>query len=177
MRLVAKAHQFPGADGITPAAWTGGGLTVPACGPIPNDGGATTPVYPYPGALWTPGYQCVEFSERYLYYRYGATIGISTNGDQVAAHYAAAYPSRFMVIRNGTVNRAPVDGDVLSMSTVAGFDSPAGGHTAVVQSSSVNAAGTGTVTIVEQNAVPSGVEVLASPTGPCTTTGSPTWSG
>ena len=30
---VAGAYQFPGADGVTPAAWTGDGLTVPACGP------------------------------------------------------------------------------------------------------------------------------------------------
>jgi hypothetical protein len=157
---VSGAYQFPGADGVVPAAWTGGGLTVPACGPIPNDGGPTTPVRPYPGALWTPGYQCVEFSERYLYYRYGVTMGISTDGDQVAAHYAAAYPALFMIIKSGTPHRAPVAGDVLSMSQVPGFDSPAGGHTAVVQSSSVNAAGNGTVTIVEENAVPSGVQVL-----------------
>ena len=73
---VAGAYQFPGADGVTPAAWTGDGLTVPACGPIPNDGGPTTPVAPYPGALKTPGYQCVEFSERYLFYRYGVTMDI-----------------------------------------------------------------------------------------------------
>ncbi|MGD0705417.1 MAG: Ig domain-containing protein [Trebonia sp.] len=157
---VSGAYQFPGGDGVTPAAWTGGGLTVPACGPIPNDGGPKTPVYPYPGALWTPGYQCVEFSERYLYYRYGVTIGVPTNGDQVAAHYAAAYPALFMIVKNGTPHRAPVAGDVLSLSTVPGFDSAAGGHTAVVQSGSVNAAGNGSVTIVEENAVPGGIQVL-----------------
>jgi len=157
---VAKAYQLPGAYGVTPAAWSGDGLTVPACGPIPDYGGATTPVYPYPGALRTPGYQCVEFSERYLFYRYGVTMGISTDGDQVAAHYAAAYPARFMVVRNGTPRRAPVAGDVLSMSTVPGFDSTGGGHTAVVQASAVDANGDGSVTIVEQNAVPSGVQVL-----------------
>src|SRR6266851_3814058 len=77
---VARAYQLPGAYGVTPAAWSGDGLTVPACGPIPDYGGPTTPVYPYPGALRTPGYQCVEFSERYLFYRYGVTMGISTNG-------------------------------------------------------------------------------------------------
>jgi Putative Ig domain len=157
---VAGAYQLPGAYGVTPAAWTGDGLTVPACGPIPNDGGPTTPVYPYPGALRTPGYQCVEFSERYLYYRYGVTMGIPTNGDQVAAHYAAAYPALFMIVKNGTPHRAPAAGDVLSMSEVPGFDSPAGGHTGVVQSSSVDALGNGTVTIVEENAVPSGIQVL-----------------
>ncbi|HEX4290766.1 MAG TPA: putative Ig domain-containing protein [Trebonia sp.] len=157
---VAGAYQFPGADGVTPAAWTGDGLTVPACGPIPNDGGSTAPIAPYPGALKTPGYQCVEFSERYLYYRYGVTMGISTNGDQVAAHYAAKYPAKFMIVKSGTPNRAPVAGDVLSMAKVPGFDGADGGHTGVVQSSSVNASGNGTVTIVEENAVSSGVQVL-----------------
>ncbi len=156
---MAGAYQFPGADGVTPAAWTGDGLTVPACGPIPNDGGPTTPVAPYPGALKTPGYQCVEFSERYLFYRYGVTMGIATDGDQVAEHYAAKYPALFMIVKSGTPNRAPA-GDVLSMAKVPGFDGADGGHTAVVQSSSVNSAGNGTVTIVEENAVPSGVQVL-----------------
>jgi len=156
----AGAYQFAGGDGVTPAAWTGDGLTVPACGPIPNDGGSRTPIAPYPGALKTPGYQCVEFSQRYLYYRYGVTMGIPTDGDQVAAHYAAAYPKLFTIVANGTKGRAPVAGDVLSMAKVPGFDGSDGGHTAVVQSSSVDADGNGTVTIVEENAVPSGVQVL-----------------
>ena len=42
-----------------------------------------------------------------------------------------------------------------------GFDGADGGHTAVVQSSSVNSAGDGTVTVVEENAVPGGVQVLS----------------
>jgi CHAP domain len=154
------AYQLPGAGRVVPAGWSGGGLVVPACGPEPGGGGAAGPVYPYPGAPWTAGYQCVEFSERYLYDRYGVTMGIVTNGDQVAAHYAAGYAGLFMVIRNGTQHRAPAAGDVLSMSAAPGFDSASGGHTAVVASSSVNAAGSGTVTIVEENAAASGVAVL-----------------
>jgi hypothetical protein len=65
-----------------------------------------------------------------------------------------------MIVKSGTPNRAPAPGDVLSMAKVPGFDGSDGGHTAVVQSSSVDAAGNGTVTIVEENAVPSGVQVL-----------------
>jgi len=154
------ARQLPGADGVAPAAWSGGGLVVPACGPAPGDGTTAAPVYPYPDALWTAGYQCVEFSERYLYDRYGVIMGIATDGDQVAAHYAAGYPGLFMVIRNGTPHRAPAAGDVLSLSAAPGFDSASGGHTAVVQSSSVSAAGYGTVTVVEENADAAGVAVL-----------------
>jgi Putative Ig domain len=154
------AHQLPGAAGVVPAAWSGGGLVVPACGPAPGDGTAAARVYPYPDALWTAGYQCVEFSERYLYDRYGVLMDIATDGDQVAAHYAAGYAGLFTVIKNGAPHRAPAAGDVLSLSADPGFDSAGGGHTAVVQSSSVSAAGSGTVTVVEENADAVGVAVL-----------------
>src|SRR5690349_17858154 len=146
------AYQLPGSNGVVPAAYSDGSLVVPACGPIPGTNGGPN-VHPYPGSLATPGYQCVEFSERYLYYKYGATMGISTNGDQVVAHYAAKYPSLFSVVANGTASEAPVQGDVLSFSTVSTFNSASGGHTAVVQASSVNSAGNGSITVVEENAV------------------------
>jgi hypothetical protein len=115
----AGAHQLPGAAGVVPAAWPGGGLVVP---------------------------------ERYLYDRYGVLMDIATDGDQVAAHYAAGYAGLFTVIKNGAPHRAPAAGDVLSLSADPGFDSASGGHTAVAQSSSVSAAGNGTVTVVEENA-------------------------
>jgi hypothetical protein len=154
------ARQLPGADGVVPAAWSGGGLVVPACGPVPGDGGTARPVYPYPGAPWTAGYQCVEFSERYLYQRYGVTMDVATNGDQVAARYAARYAGLFMIIKNGTPHRAPAAGDVLSLSQAPGFDSDSGGHSVVVQASSVGPAGDGSVTVVEENADASGVAML-----------------
>jgi hypothetical protein len=131
------------AHGVVPAAWSGGGLVVPACGPAPGDGTAAAHVFPYPDALWTAGYQCVEFSERYLYERYGVMMDIPTDGDQVAAHYAAGYPGLFTLIKNGTPHRVPAAGDVLSLSAAPSFDSASGGHSAVVQSSSVSAAGGG----------------------------------
>jgi hypothetical protein len=155
----SAAYQLPGSNGVVPAAYSDASLVVPACGPIPGTGGGPK-VYPYPGALYTLGYQCVEFAERYLYYKYGATMGISTNGDQVVAHYGAKYPSLFSVVANGTASEAPVPGDVLSFSTVSTFNSASGGHTAVVQASSVNPAGNGSITIVEENAASSGVQVL-----------------
>jgi hypothetical protein len=154
------AHQLPGGDGVVPAAWSGGGLVVPACGPAPGGGVAGAPVHPYPDAPWTAGYQCVEFSERYLYDRYGVTMNAAANGDQVVADYAAMYPGLFTAIKNGTPHHAPAPGDVLSLSVVPGFDSPDGGHTAVVQSSTVSAAGNGTVTAVEENASAAGVTVF-----------------
>lgn len=154
------ARQLGGGDGVSPAAWSGGGLVVPACGPVPGDSQHGPAVYPYPGALWTAGYQCVEFSERYLYDRYGVTMDVVTNGDQVAANYATDFPGLFMIIRNGTPRRPPAAGDVLSLSAAPGFDSDTGGHTAVVQSSAVDAAGNGTVTVAEENAAAAGIARL-----------------
>jgi hypothetical protein len=126
-------------------------LVVPACGPRPDFGGSTAPVHPYPGSLTTPGYQCVELSERFLYYKDAVTMPISTNGNQVVDHYVARYPSMFEAVANGTAGRVPVQGDVLSLDTVTGFNGAAGGHTAIVQSSSVNSAGTGSIVVIEEN--------------------------
>jgi hypothetical protein len=117
-------------------------------------------VNPYPGSLTTAGYQCVEFSRRYLFYKYGATYNWSTNGDQVVDHYGHAFPTFFTIINNGTVGRAPVAGDVISFSPVPTFNDPAGGHTVVVQASAVNSSGNGALTIVEENSSSTGVRSI-----------------
>ena len=67
----------------------------------PGGGSGAAPVYPYPDAPWTSGYQCVEFSERYRYDRYGVTMDIAANGDQVAARWCC---------RQGRVTRRESDG-------------------------------------------------------------------
>ena len=155
----AGARQLPGAHGVVPAAYSDPDLTVPACGPLPGVNGGPT-VTAYPGSSYFAGYQCVEFSERFLFYKYGVTMGGGTNGDQVVGNYATQYPSMFTVVANGTPNAAPVQGDVLSLSTVPTFDSSDGGHTMVVQSSIVNSAGNGAITTVDENNTTAGVEVL-----------------
>ena len=114
-------------------------------------GGSLKSLVPYPGGRTIAGYQCVEFSERYLYYKFGVKTLGATNGDQVVDHYAAWYPSLFRAVANGTVGQAPVEGDVLSFSDVNSFNGSSGGHTAVVQSSSVNSSGNGSITIIEEN--------------------------
>ena len=153
------AYQLPGAHGVVPAAYSDPGLTVPACGPLPGAVGGPT-VYAYPGSSYFAGYQCVEFSERFLYYKDGVTMGGGTNGDEVVAKYATQYPSMFTAVANGTPNAAPVKGDVLSLSTSMTFNSMDGGHTMVVQSSNVNSAGNGSITTVDENGTAAGVEVL-----------------
>jgi hypothetical protein len=152
------AYQLPGAHGVVPAAYSDPGLTVPACGPLPGTGGGPM-VYAYPGSSYFAGYQCVEFAERFLYYKDGVTMGGGTNGDEVVAKYATQYPSMFTAVANGTPNAAPVKGDVLSLSTLSTFNSSDGGHTAVVQSSNVNSAGNGSLTLVDENGTAAGVEI------------------
>ena len=135
------------------ATYQDGGLTVPACGPGPNYGGPSTPVYPYSGARSLAGYQCVEFAMRYLYYQYNVRQpNVWTNGDQVVDNYNAAYPGFFSVYSEGP-NRIPVEGDVLSLSNAANFRSASGGHTAVVQGSQLTDASTGkgTITVIDEN--------------------------
>ena len=145
-----SCNGFSGAQALG-ASYTDSTVTVPTCGPQPMLGGKKTTVYPYTGGRGIPGYQCVEFSERYLYYKFGVKTLAATNGDQVVDHYAAWDPSLFKAISNGTVGEAPVEGDVLSFSNASTFNGSNGGHTAVVQSSSVNSAGNGSVLLIEEN--------------------------
>ena len=152
------ASQLPGAHGVVPAAYSDPGLTVPACGPLPGPSGG--PTVDHRARRFFSGYQCVEFAERFLYYKDGVTMGGGTNGDEVVAKDATQYPSMFTAVANGTPNAAPVKGDVLSLSTLATFNSSDGGHTVVVQSSNVNSAGNGSITTVDENGTAAGVEVL-----------------
>ena len=133
-------------------------LVVPACGPRPGDTGPK--VFPYPGSpRYTPGYQCVEFSERFIYYRYGlGAPNVSTNGNQIVDHYKSAYPSKFTV-EDASAKVPLVQGDVISFASTSSFSDGAG-HTAVVQASDINASGSGNVTIVEENASSTGQRVL-----------------
>ena len=139
------------------AVYTDAEVTVPTCGPRPNYASAALPqIYAYPGALTTYGYQCVEFVERYLYWKYGVTMPVGTNGDQVVDHYVSRYPALFKKIANGTANAAPQQGDVLSLSRVVGFNGSDGGHTAVVMSSTVDGLGNGTIRVAEENSAANG---------------------
>lgn len=138
------------------AAYHDSTLTVPACGPQPMLGGSQAGVTPYPGSARLAGYQCVEFSERYLYFKFGLTMPMPTDGVQIVDHYKFLNPSKFAVYKNGARGHAPIQGDVLSFSINASFrpepkKKDGHGHTAVVQSSHVNSSGNGIITIIEEN--------------------------
>jgi len=161
--VVAASPTVSGCNGFSSAyklgaAYRDSDVTIFACGPRPAFGGARTAVYAYPGAPSNPGYQCAEFAARYLYYKFGVTMYISTNGDQVVDHYASKYPKLFVAVKNGTIAHAPVQGDVISYSQTSSFDTI--GHTSVVQSSSVDASGNGTITTVEENWSANGSHVV-----------------
>lgn len=155
-----SCNAFKGAVALG-TSYSDSTLTVPTCGPRPGYAGGPS-VKPYPGApRSTPGYQCVEFSERFIYYKYGlGAPNLYTDGDMIVDHYASAYPSKFTV--EDASSKVPlVQGDVISFANSSTFDDQKdGGHTAVVQSSNINSNGNGNVTIVEENASPTGQTVL-----------------
>lgn len=115
---------------------------VKACGPRPYfDGAPDVAVQFFPGAWGALEWECVELSMRFMYLAYGVPT-YSGNGKDVVSNYPG---SRLVKIPNDSVNRAPVAGDVLS------YGSTGYGHTSVVAASNVDAAGNGTITIIEQN--------------------------
>jgi hypothetical protein len=153
-------NAFPGAVALG-GAYSDSSLTVPACGPVPYPHGPTNTVKPYPTAPRTiEGYQCVEFSERFIYYKYGLGVpNLPTNGDQLVDRYAAAYPDKFDVMT--AASKVPLaQGDVLSFSSVPTFNAANGGHTSVVQASSIDSNGNGSVTVVEENASAKGTRAF-----------------
>ena len=130
------------------------GQTIRACGPRPAFSllrGVLQAVLPFLGSIAVyPGYQCVELSTRYLAAADGVTPppGIM-NGAQVVDSYARRFPRVFTKIANGTRNRAPVRGDVISLANNKRFAGV--GHTGVVLWSHVNRSGNGRIKTMEQN--------------------------
>lgn len=130
------------------AVWHG----LVACGPRRlGDGGYDRTVHFFPGAWGEYEWECVELSMRWLYLAYGVHP-YSANGDQVVNNYSGAAGGGLVKIANGTHGVAPQPGDVLAFPRV---------HTAVVTASSVDGAGNGTVTVIEQNASANGWDTYA----------------
>lgn len=159
---LAATAQWCTLHGAALATWTGTTPNLPICGPGPAYGGSWSYVdLPGPrgrlGAYYnaTPGFQCVELAERWLSIADGLAP-VMAEGDQVAANYHAAYPNSLYIV-NGTpeaVGHAPVRGDVISFSSVPGFDGTDDGHVAVVVASHVSGAGDGTLLVAQENVGP-----------------------
>ena len=124
-----------------------GGGTVEARGDgFPACGRTGVTAIEVPGGLTTPGFQCVELSERALYVEHGWP-GLSADGAQVAERYAQVHD--VPLIHNGTVGYPPQVGDVMSFSHSAAFTGT--GHTALVTASSVNRKGNGRIAVLSEN--------------------------
>mgnify|MGYP002395058601 CR=1 FL=1 len=118
-----------------------------ACGPRPSawpyvqarvDFGAG-----YPQLEW----QCPEISKRFLYLAYGIPP-YPGNGNEVVENYDGDLLEK---VWNCTIGRAPQPDDVMSYGQYTAY-----GHTAVVVQSDVNAAGNGTIGVIEQNSSANG---------------------
>ena len=134
-----------------------------ACGPANNSGtGYYVPASgSYKGyfedAPWT--YQCTELADRLLFDVWGKNpvYGSSLDGATFASAVHKAYSS-VALISNGTVGQPYLPGDIVSFT---GNSIEPDGHVAVVESSSEDSTGNGSVTVMEENASASGQETLA----------------
>jgi CHAP domain len=129
------------------------GIPVPACGPTGGTDIDIPLAYPYTagGETYTPGFQCVELTDRYMYVtrHWGALDG---DGADVARIYGAAHG--MTPVHNGTAGQAPQVGDVISFSVESNFTNDGGnypGHTAIVSATNVNSSGNGSITIMSEN--------------------------
>jgi hypothetical protein len=135
--------NYPGAQPLG-TVWHG----LIACGPRPRGEGGR-PVHFFPGAWGEYEFQCVELSMRWLYQAYGVRP-YNANGDQVVANYDAATVGGGLVkVTNATPGSRPLPGDVISFTSV---------HTGVVMGSSIDDAGNGTVTVIDENAAANGTD-------------------
>ncbi len=143
------------------AGWSGAGahrlgasyLGVPVCGPRPGADGA-------PNILWAkPGWgelewQCPELAFRFMAQFYGVGA-YGANGGDVVRNYSAAAGGGLVKVGNGIAGLAPLPGDVISFDNAG-----AAGHVGVVASSSVDALGNGSMTMLSQNDTADGWRTL-----------------
>jgi hypothetical protein len=128
-------------------------LGVPACGPTPSNGTVQIDIGPGSplGGPSGPGFQCVEFAERYLWVHSALAPLNSTNGGALVNNYATKYG--LTVVKNGA-HEAPPVGAVMSFASNSSFSAPDSdpGHVAVVSADTVNAStGNGKITIIGEN--------------------------
>lgn len=129
--------SHPGSD---PLGATFDGLI--ACGPLNSD----EPVNFFPGAVTQYEWQCTELAKRYLYLKYGIPPYQADGKDVVNKMPQQYIGTLFERVANGTPNKAPVPGDVISLGATAPF-----GHVVIVTSANVDSNGNGSIGIIEQN--------------------------
>jgi len=141
----------------TGATWDG--LT--ACGPRPGYGEGPNVSVDFPGAQWgVLEWECVELSMRWMYEEWHVDpypangSGVVWNYSTFQSQYNPDGPALTSVANNGN-GPMPVPGDVLSYGATS-----TAGHTSVVTATSIDAAGDGTVTVLEENASATGWDTV-----------------
>lgn len=122
-----------------------------ACGPIHTD----RPVQFFPGATTQYEWQCTELAKRYIYLKYDIPPYPASGKDVVNNMPQEYIDTQFERIANGTPDKAPESGDVISFGPTTPF-----GHVAVVTNSDVDVLGNGTIDIIEQNWAQTGQRTL-----------------
>jgi hypothetical protein len=144
--------NYPGAHPLG-ASYRG----VEVCGPRPGaDGAPNRLVRFFPGAWGELEWQCVELSMRFMYLAYGVSP-YGANGKDVVANYSTAYGGGLVKVGNGIADTKPAPGDVISFGPTA---TSSFGHTGVVESTHVDAAGNGEIHILSQNDTADGWRVI-----------------
>lgn len=126
----AGSYQLAAYDGLV------------ACGPLRS----SRLVYFFPGARGQYEWQCAELAKRYLYLKHNIAP-YQANGKDVVNNMPQQYMGTlFERIANGTPNKAPAPGDVISFGQDTTY-----GHVAIVTAKTVDGNGNGTISIIEQN--------------------------
>ena len=159
-RTQADGYQYLG------TTWRG----LAACGtPYYNENSNSQGTIGYKGHVFdTVGFQCVELAERYFYYLTGH-VGPFANGSDLAwaiSHRFPQYPVYPQGATGGTgrYRSTLVVGDILSMWNNNGKDGEIG-HVGVVTAVEINPAGTGTITILDENASYKGIDTVSVTNG------------
>jgi hypothetical protein len=141
------------------AVWEGG---LVACGPRPEYGEGPDVSVRFPGAQWSVlEWECVELSMRWMYEAWGVNpfpangSGVVWNDAATQSQYNPDRPALEAIANNG-IGPMPVPGDVLSYGATS-----TAGHTSVVTGVDIDANGDGTVTVLEQNASPTGWDTVS----------------
>ena len=139
------------------ADWDG----LEACGPRPYYGEGPDVGVRFPGASWgVLEWECVELSMRWMYQAWGVEpypangSGVVWNYSTFEASYNPGGPPLEAVSNNGG-GPMPQPGDVLSYGATS-----SAGHTSVVAGTNINASGSGTVTVEEENASADGWDTV-----------------
>ncbi len=121
---------------------------IEVCGPRPGwdkQGTMYAPNVAWGKSGWAEyEWQCVELAQRFMAQIYGTTV-YGANGWNVVTNYKTAYGGSLTKFTNPTVGKVPRPGDIIQFGTT----SP--GHTVVVASTTVDASGNGTLTVMSQN--------------------------